>query len=80
MLKFLEKEIGNYNVNIKSKKKEDNTDIIKRLEQRLERIGLRFELGDITADEYKNKREEIKKRVRNKESITNNCPKNDYNI
>lgn len=37
----------------------------KNLESKLERIGVRFELGDITIEEYKNKRLEIKRELDN---------------
>lgn len=67
LLDMLEDEIGKYNFNVKAENETiTNSEATKRkkaLEAKLERIGIRFELGDISADEYKAKREAIKDEI-----------------
>lgn len=52
--------ISEYNINLSNEeKKSDAKDKRKALEQKLERVGIRFEVGDLSVDEYKEKRELI---------------------
>lgn len=46
----------------------DNEKQIKKLNAKLDRIGIRFEDGDISADEYRAKRDEIKDEIRKLEA------------
>jgi site-specific DNA recombinase len=66
LLAILEKKLNTYNAQIlkKSYAKESSAKI-KKLEERLERIGIRFEDGDITVEEYKEKRNAIKSEIAN---------------
>ena len=65
LLEELENLIGEINVHTKSKAKSnvDPEKKIKSLQQRLERIGLRFELGDIDREEYLTKRSELQNEI-----------------
>lgn len=60
VLDHFREAVQGYNVAIKAKSKGKSADEqIKKLRAKLERIGMRFELGDIDIDEYKEKREAV---------------------
>lgn len=61
-------------VKTKAKKNIDPERKIKTLQQRLERIGLRFELGDISRDEFLSKRQELQEKISKLKMIDNREP------
>ncbi|MCQ2507281.1 MAG: recombinase family protein [Dorea sp.] len=63
LLDQLDEIIRDVNIKISQKDKENPEAEIKALQLRLDRIGTRFELGDYTVEEYKQKRDEIKHRI-----------------
>lgn len=65
LLDELSNLIAQYNADCTSVKADiaDNTDQIKSLESRLRRIGDRYEDGDIDREEYRSKRDNIKKQI-----------------
>lgn len=73
LLKNLEEEIGAYNVTVETRSKDLDQDEIdqkrKSLDAKLERIGIRFEEGDITTEEYKEKRKAIQSEIASLNSL-----------
>ncbi len=59
MLNSLEDELDKYNSQITLGIQKDNTDKLKRCHERLDRIKLLFEMGDMEIDVYKQKRDEL---------------------
>lgn len=63
LLQYTDELLAEYRASAESKAKNDSYKNAlqnkKKLEDKLSRIGIRFEMGDISVDEYKNKREAI---------------------
>ena len=59
MLDILDEELNKYNIQVVLDNKNDNSEKIKKCNDRLDRIKIMFELGDIDVDEYKAKRNGI---------------------
>ncbi|MDY4792937.1 MAG: recombinase family protein [Pararoseburia sp.] len=78
LLEHLDAELNRYNVNLITHSKEcDPVEIKKQiaaLESRMRRIGDRYEDGDISRDEYKNKRYEITHRINTLRSLIAKSP------
>lgn len=53
----------NYIIQTSSKDPKENEKNIKRLQAKLSRIGVRFEVGDISKDEYISKRQEVMQQI-----------------
>lgn len=73
LLKNIEAIVENYNVSIESRSvKPDQAELDrtkKALEAKLERVGIRFEDGDITAEEYRSKRKAILLEITSLQSV-----------
>lgn len=64
LLSNIEKIIGDYNISVDVPIKEIDYDKqIKSINERIERIGIRFELGHISIEEYKEKRDALIKEI-----------------
>lgn len=56
LLETLDAELSSYNIKVMLENNNDNSDKIRKCKDRLKRIQIMFELGDISVDEYKEKR------------------------
>lgn len=63
LLAQIEPALAKYNIGIKSKQKRQNGKDAETLKQRLQRIGDRYEIGELSIEEYKSKVDAIKKEI-----------------
>lgn len=74
LLDKLETELHDYNIKITLASNSDNSDKIKKCQDRLSRLKTLFELGDIEIDEYKTKRNALILEIDNLKSFESKKP------
>lgn len=74
LLNTLEQELDAYNIKITLATKTDNSDKIRKCKDRLERLKVLFELGDIEIEEYKEKRKTLMLEIDNYKSFESKEP------
>lgn len=74
MLENLDEIIGSYNVELETRSialdQNQIDDQIKKLEAKIQRIGIRYEEGDLSTDEYKQKRKAIQNEIASLHALT----------
>lgn len=74
MLNTLEDKLNDYNIKISLDTQNDNSDKIRKCKDRLNRIKIMFEMGDIEVEEYKQKRNALISEIDSYESFTSKEP------
>lgn len=78
LLSHLDSELNKYNISLIAHAKDCNPDDIQKqissLEAKMRRIGDRYEDGDISKEEYKNKRYELNQRIDSLRSLITKAP------
>lgn len=69
LLDTLEKELNDYNLTLSVNQVNDNSNKVRKCKDRLNRIKIMFEMGDIELDEYAEKRNALLSEIESYESI-----------